>query len=90
MPTVHTAADSHVLIALAAASYISRDVGCGAIAHSVGPIEPMDIDAALDRLASRELVRDAGRGRWRVTARGWAILEKRHSGACWETEVERV
>lgn len=89
MRTIHAPADSQVLIALAAASYISRDVGCGAIAHSLGPIEPMDIDSALDRLASRELVLDAGRGRWRLTERGWAVLERRHSGACWETEVER-
>ena len=89
MRPMHATADSHVLIALAAASYISRDVGCGAIAHSLGPVEPMDIDSALDRLASRDLVRDAGRGRWRVTERGWAVLERRHSGACWENEVEQ-
>lgn len=81
--------DSHVLIALAAASYITRDVGSGAIAQTLGaPAEPMEVDSALDRLASRELVRDVGRGRWRVTSRGWEILNRRHAGACWETEVE--
>ncbi len=81
--------DSHVLIALAAASYITKDVGSGAIAQTLGPpAEPTDVDSALDRLASRELVCDVGRGRWRMTSRGWAILNRSHAGACWETEVE--
>ncbi len=82
-------AESHVLIALAHASYITRDVGCGAIVQTLGPpAEPIDVDSALDRLAVRELVRDVGRGRWRLTTSGWAMLNRDHVGACWETEVE--
>ena len=89
METTLADPDCHVLIALAAASYVSKDVGAGAIAQTLGPpADPMDVDSALDRLASRELVSDMGRGRWRVTSRGWEILNRRHAGACWETEVE--
>lgn len=80
--------DSHVLIALAAASYVRKDVGCGAIVQTLATVESIDVDSALDRLASRELVRDVGRGRWRLTTRGWAELDRRHAGACWETEVD--
>lgn len=88
MRTVATGEDSHVLIALAAASYIRKDVGCGAIVQTLGAAEAVDVDSALDRLAMRELVCDAGRGRWRLTQRGWAELNRRHAGACWETEVD--
>ena len=89
MRTIIADPDSHVLIALAAASYITRDVGAGAIAQTLGPpAEPIEVDSALDRLATRALVIDVGRGRWRLTAQGWEILNRRHAGACWETEVE--
>jgi hypothetical protein len=90
MRPIHATEDSHVLIALAAASYVTRDVGCGAIVHSLAPSEPIDVDSALDRLALQELVRDVGRGRWRVTAQGWAVLNRQHVGACWETEVDEI
>lgn len=88
MRSLQSSADAHVLIALASASYLTRDVGCGAIVHSLAPSEPIDVDLALDRLASLELVRDVGRGRWRVTRRGWDVLNTQHAGAVWETEVD--